>query len=339
MTTPAQTDTHESPEEILFDTPDNLKPKEFQAGFLTTKDHKKLRYALVPSHPEHKQGTVILLHGRNECIEKYYETIDDLHMRGFHVATMDWRGQGHSERLIKDKNRGFVRRFKDYTDDLEQFLHEIVLKNCPAPFYILAHSAGGLITLSAMAHLVPYIERIVLAAPLLGFPNKKLSDTNLRRVSRLMQFSGLGKTYARRGVPPGNKREFTGNVLTCDEQRYQRNQQIIYDRPSLGLAGPTFTWVFNALRAAHKLNLPKNINAPKIPTLFILAGADTVVSSRAAEDYARKIRGSTSITIDGARHELMQEDDHYRQQFWAAFDAFIHENPKQTDLTPAEPQP
>lgn len=334
MTTPARTDTHESPEEILFDTADNLKPKELQAGFIDTKDHKKLRYALVPSHPVHKQGTVILLHGRNECIEKYYETIDDLHMRGFHVATMDWRGQGHSERLIKDKNRGFVRRFKDYTDDLEQFLNEIVLKNCPAPFYVLAHSAGGLIALSSMAHLAPHIERIVLAAPLLGFPAKRFSDTNLRRISRFMQLSGLGKIYARRGVIPGHKREFIGNVLTSDEQRYQRNQQIIYDCSSLGLAGPTFTWVSNALRAIQTLNLPKNLSAPKIPTLFILAGADTVVSSRAAEDYARQIRGATSITIDGARHELMQEDDHYRQQFWAAFDAFVPAGAQQTKDQP-----
>ncbi|MFK4825557.1 alpha/beta fold hydrolase [Paenochrobactrum sp. BZR 588] len=323
MTTSAQPDTHEKADEILFETSDNLKPQQFQAGFLTSKDHKKLRYALVPSHPQHNRGTIILLHGRNECIEKYYETIDDLHMRGFHTATMDWRGQGHSDRLIKNKNRGFVRRFKDYTDDLEQFIHSIVLNECPPPYYILAHSAGGLITLSAMPHLIPYIDRIVLAAPLLGFPSNKLSEKNLRRLSRLMTFSGFGKTYAKRGIPPGNKREFSGNILTSDQIRYERNQKIIYNHPTLGLAGPTFTWVFNALHAIHQLNRPKNLTSPKIPTLFILAGGDTIVSSRAAQDYARKIRGASFITIDGARHELMQEDDHYRQQFWAAFDAFI----------------
>lgn len=323
VTASFQTNPHESAETILFETAGNPKPEQVQAGFLAAKDHKELRYALVPSSPKHRHGTIILLHGRNESIEKYYETIHDLHRRGFHVATMDWRGQGHSERLLKNKNRGFVRRFKDYTDDLEQFISTIVLKNCPPPFYILAHSAGGLIALSAMPYLNSHIKRIVLAAPLLGLANKSLFDTNLRHLSGFMHFSGLGKIYATRNVKPSHQRSFTHNTLTCDEQRFQRNQQIIYDQPSLGLAGPTFSWVYHILRAIHRLNRPKNLNAPKIPTLFVLAGADKVVSSRAAEDYAHKIRGATVVIINGARHELMQEDDYYRQQFWAAFDAFI----------------
>ena len=29
------------------------------------------------------------------------------------------------------------------------------------------------------------------------------------------------------------------------------------------------------------------------------------------------------VTIDGARHEILQEADIYREQFWAAFDAFV----------------
>lgn len=323
MTLPDIQITHETPEAITYASSGNPRHPHLQAGFLTSQDHIKLRYAHLPAHTAHNEGTVILLHGRNECIEKYYETIDDLHMRGFHVATLDWRGQGHSDRLIKDHNRGFVRRFKDYADDLIEFIKTIVLRECPPPFYILAHSAGGLITLSAMPRLLPHIERIVLAAPLLGFDKKSFPDKSLRRLSRVLHFTGLGKTYARRGIKPGDYRNFDNNLLTSDPQRYQRNQQIIYDHPSLGLAGPSFTWMYNALHTIHLLNQPKSREEPKIPTLFILAGADKVVSSRMAEDYARHIRGATYMTIDGARHELMQEDDHYREQFWAAFDAFI----------------
>ncbi|TIM62928.1 MAG: alpha/beta hydrolase, partial [Mesorhizobium sp.] len=29
------------------------------------------------------------------------------------------------------------------------------------------------------------------------------------------------------------------------------------------------------------------------------------------------------LVIDGARHEILQETDFYREQFFAAFDAFI----------------
>ena len=61
----------------------------------------------------------------------------------------------------------------------------------------------------------------------------------------------------------------------------------------------------------------------RIPSLIIAAGADEVVSTPAIEDYARGLRSGTALTIGGARHEILQEADIYREQFLAAFDAFI----------------
>ena len=47
------------------------------------------------------------------------------------------------------------------------------------------------------------------------------------------------------------------------------------------------------------------------------------VSNVAIEHFARQLRVSSLLTIDGARHEILQEADFYREQFFAAFDAFI----------------
>jgi len=55
----------------------------------------------------------------------------------------------------------------------------------------------------------------------------------------------------------------------------------------------------------------------------VAAGADQVVSTRAVEAYARRLRLGSLLMIDGARHEILQEADLYREQFLAAFDAFI----------------
>jgi lysophospholipase len=38
------------------------------------------------------------------------------------------------------------------------------------------------------------------------------------------------------------------------------------------------------------------------------------------------LRLSSLLTIDGARHEILQEADFYREQFLAAFDAFVPGN-------------
>ena len=49
--------------------------------------------------------------GRGEFIEKYFEVIADLRRRGFAVATMDWRGQGGSQRMLPNPRKGHVRYF------------------------------------------------------------------------------------------------------------------------------------------------------------------------------------------------------------------------------------
>ena len=47
-----------------------------------------------------KRGTVVVLGGRAEFIEKYFEVIGELLARDFAVAALDWRGQGGSARRL-----------------------------------------------------------------------------------------------------------------------------------------------------------------------------------------------------------------------------------------------
>ena len=49
------------------------------------------------------KGTVLLLPGRTECIEKYGRAAGDLVARGFSVITIDWRGQGLADRALPDR--------------------------------------------------------------------------------------------------------------------------------------------------------------------------------------------------------------------------------------------
>src|SRR5665213_2797595 len=72
-------------------------------------------------------GVCVLLNGQTEFIEKYFEVIDELRGRGFGVATMDWRGQGGSDRPLQDDSRkGYVKDFAEYDDDLAAFMAEVV---------------------------------------------------------------------------------------------------------------------------------------------------------------------------------------------------------------------
>src|SRR5258707_12652544 len=95
----------------------NPVPEEGVTGPLKTRDGVSLRFARWAPPPGRK-GTVCLFQGRAEFIEKYFETVRDLRARGFAVATLDWRGQGLSERKLKNSRKGYVRNFDQYELDL-----------------------------------------------------------------------------------------------------------------------------------------------------------------------------------------------------------------------------
>ncbi|MER8391599.1 alpha/beta hydrolase [Mesorhizobium sp. M1340] len=312
---------HQTP--VFHETPDNPLPENAAGGFFTTRDGKKIRYGLFAAVARPMKGTVVVLTGRNECIEKYFETIRNLADRGFGVATLDWRGQGASDRMIGDRQRGHVQSFFDYTGDLEQFFEEIVLPDCRGPYYILAHSAGAVIALLAAPSMANRVRRMVLIAPFFTVPDLPVSVKTVRRICSLFCLLGLGRLYAAWGPRPRESVPFAMNKLTSDPARYRRNTLIYETYPQLALGGPTIRWLKAATEASLIVSDPDFMAKIQVPLLMIAAGADQVVSTRAVEAYARRLRVGSLVMIDGARHEILQEADLYREQLLAAFDAFI----------------
>ena len=323
--TPVGISQHSMPAQ-LFETQGNPAPEHGYADMLTMPDGKRIRYARFAATGRPLKGTVIIIPGRNECIEKYFETIADLSRRGFGTAIFDLRGQGASDRLIRDPRRGYIDDFMTYVSDIDPFFEQVVLPDCRGPFYVLAHSTGALIALLATPVLTNRIQRMVLSTPLLSFHGLPFSMDTARRISGLLHAVGLGSLYlsgSRRNRAPA---AFDVNVLTSDARRYARNVDIYRQHPSLGIAGATASWVRAACIACERVRDDDFIASLKIPVLIVAAGADTVVDTSATERYSKRLRTGTALTIDGARHELLQEADIYREQFFAAFDAFIPGN-------------
>src|SRR5438094_3236415 len=197
----------------LVSIPANPVPDDVVAGTLNTPDGLALRFARW-APPRGRKGTVCLFQGRSEFIEKYFETVRDLRARGFAVATLDWRGQGLSDRTLRNPRKGYVRSFAQYQIDLETFINEIVLPDCPPPVFALAHSMGATILLRAAYAGHRWFDRMVLLAPMIALPGMRRSRP-IRTTVRLMRIAGLGSAY----VPGGDasvlqQRPFVGNLLT-----------------------------------------------------------------------------------------------------------------------------
>src|SRR5690606_39140007 len=61
----------------LAEVPSNPVPAGAEVNLLETPDGVKLRYATFPKGDGPPRGTICLVHGRTEFIEKYFETIAD----------------------------------------------------------------------------------------------------------------------------------------------------------------------------------------------------------------------------------------------------------------------
>ena len=73
------------------------------------------------------QESIVLVTGRTESYLKYQELAFDLYHQGYNVYIIDHRGQGLSQRLLKDNHKGYVKIFDDYAHDLKQFIDEVVI--------------------------------------------------------------------------------------------------------------------------------------------------------------------------------------------------------------------
>jgi lysophospholipase len=310
----------------LVSIPGNRSTNDAVTGKVRTPDGVELRFARWGS-PADSKGTVCIFSGRGEFIEKYFETVRDLRKRGFAVAMMDWRGQGHSARQLADPRKGHVESFSDFEIDVGAFMQQVVLSNCRPPYFALAHSMGGAVLLRVAHSGKRWFERTVLIAPMVDFPRARAS-LPLRVLVRTLHLAGFGSSY----VPGSNVDRaralgFVGNPLTSDPVRYARNASIFEQDPTVGIGSPTVAWLdaaFETMVAFRAADYPSQIDQP---ILMVAAGGDTIVSGAAIEGFAARLPAGFHRVIEGARHEILQETDGYRAQFWAAFDAFVPGRP------------
>jgi lysophospholipase len=302
----------------LVSIPANPVPDDFVSGTIKTSDGVSLRYARW-APPAGRKGTVCLFQGRAEFIEKYFETVRDLRNRGFAVATIDWRGQGMSDRALRNPRKGYVRSFDQYHLDLEAFVNEVVLPDCPPPVFALAHSMGATVLLRAAYAGQRWFDRMVLLAPMIALPGMRRSLMS-RLTVKSMRLIGLDATVMM-------QRPFIGNLLTSDPVRYARNVAVIEAEPSLSIGWPTVGWTDSAFRVMGEMAEPGYPGRIRQPILIIASGQDGIVSTPAIDEFAVRLRAGSHLIVPGARHELLMEADRFRAQALAAFDAFVPGTP------------
>lgn len=270
------------------------------------------------------KGTVLLLPGRTECVEKYGRAAGDLVARGFSVITIDWRGQGLADRALSDPMTGHVGDFAEYQEDLDTMLAEAARAGLPQPWYMIAHSMGGCIGLRALMRGLP-VRAAVFSAPMWGIAMAAW----LRPVALVAGALAGPLGFAHRYAPTTGgqaylvSQPFEGNVLTTDRGMWDYMRRQVVEVPELGLGGPSMAWLQAAMRECAAL---ARMPAPPVPAICGLGTAEKVVD---VPPIHLRMAGWATGQLDlypGAEHEIMMEGPATRARFFDRTTALFEAN-------------
>lgn len=290
----------------------------------------KLAYAAVDVPDE--RAAVVIVTGRTENILKYQEVVADLVRQGYSAYVYDHRGQGFSERLLPDeREKGHVRRFDDYVDDLQTFVDKVVRKTPNRRLFVLAHSMGGGVATRHLERFPGTFAAAALSSPM-HQPNAKIvvsADSSCE----WFRFTGWMFSESWAGLTPKpyshGRYDAQTNIYTHSPLRWDKVLQVENEHPEVRLGGPTRGWADEACTASARMIA--QADKVKTPVLVLQAGEDAAVTPEGQDQFCAALARAgvaqcetgRPVRFEGARHELLIESDAHRVPAMTAILAFF----------------
>lgn len=284
----------------------------------------KIHYGFVS--PETPKAIVVCLGGLSEFSEKYFEVAHDMLDRGYAFWFLDWHYQGRSGRLPDYPMRRHSDGFATDISDLHKLISDYIKPSGSTPLVMLGHSMGGNIGLRYLAQYPDTFKAAAFTAPLLGIYNFK-APLKLLAIGIRFMLPLVGKNYVFKGrdwheaMRAGDGK----GIFSSDAQRDALHKYWSEEEKDLQVGSVTFKWVIEALKSCAVLLNPKTAATIKTPVLIATAGEDKIVNNALTYLFAHRLPQGRYMTIDGAEHEILMEDDIYRNAFFEAFDKLMEE--------------
>jgi alpha-beta hydrolase superfamily lysophospholipase len=241
-------------------------------------------YAETFSPAATARGVVVITHGYAEHCGRYREVANVIVSAGWSVLTYDVRGHGRST-----GQRGYIERFEIYLQDLAAACAAgRALAPAGAPLVLLGHSAGGLITLRALASGAPATAAII-SSPFLGL---RLPVPGYKKV--------MAKVASRLLPTLSMPNDLKVEDLTAD---LQKQAERTADKQCFDVA--TARWFTEALAA--QAYVADHVAAITVPTLWLVGGDDPIANPARAREIATAVTGATYHDLVGMRHEVLNE--------------------------------
>jgi alpha-beta hydrolase superfamily lysophospholipase len=254
-------------------------------GYFRGKDDIELFYQMwSPARPT---ATLVINHGLGEHTECYQRLVEGLRDMNIRFIAYDMRGHGRSE-----GKRGVVRRFSEYTSDLEIFLAHIRKEISNDPIAILGHSLGGLVVLTTIIKNPDLnLKCVVLSSPLLGV---QVDVPEIKKIAA---------KYMAQYLPNMTMwNEIHDKVLTHDKSILAEfdKDPLRHDRICPKLYLDMLAYTEKIRKDGGNLNLP---------VFFQLSGQDKVVSTKATQAFFETVKSKDKELkiYENSYHEIYND--------------------------------
>lgn len=267
-------------------------------------------------------GTVLVLHGFTESVEKFAELIHSLVRCGYSVVAYDQRGHGRSWRdpSIADRSLTHVERFEEYVADMEAVC-ERVLAAMPKPWLLVAHSMGGAVAGLYMERHAGVFARAALCAPMIAPNTAGLPNALARLMCGAAHWLGQDRRRVFASKPYAGPEDFdTG--CAASRERFEWYDAIKARTPDFQNNGPTYGWTREALRASRMLLAPGAAERIDASVLLFTAEDDQSVLPDAQAAFAARLRRGERRLVPGSRHEIYRSRDDVLFGWWGEILAF-----------------
>ena len=294
----------------------------------------RLRYALF--EPRGKlRGTVLVVPGRREFIEKKYSELRPLLEMGFRLVIYEPRGQGLSSRFLggDQRQRDHLDSFDTHLRDLRDFFAKVVqpVITDRAPLLAHGHSMGGHIVLRWLAEDRPAVSSAFMTAPMLAIGNVQ---THLGYQAAQTFMHGLSWMSGFRHATDyasmleqqdygGKDTVFENNPLTQDPKRFPIIENYFTEYPDMKVGGVTWGWMLAAIRSMEKMHSWDYLSRINIPVLSLVGGHDRVTPAAEINRHLNRIDRVRAYTLANARHDLLNEIDPVQSEAWTRIGSFL----------------
>ena len=266
-------------------------------------------WPLPPERP--RVGSVLLVHGFGEHLDRYADVAASLNDLGLHVRGYDARGHGRSP-----GPRGVIRDPSALLEDLarmfERLSFDAAKAGDEAPPFVLAHSLGALLAARAATSGTIAPRGLILSAPPFA--------VSLPLYRRLGVAVGL-RLFPDRAVPNGQPER----AISHDPDAVARAlaDPLVHDRITLRLVRFVQDTADQTIRDAPHL---------RTPTLLLVAGADRHVNPAGAQAFFDALPAGTGTLCwyDELYHELFQEREPDRTRVLADMRSWLEGQLAQT---------